>query len=165
MSRLDSREGLLVPIASVVVALVLTVVPLPDTVAGLRPYWVALVMIYWHLESSRMHHLGQAFALGLIVDLLTGTLLGQHALGLVIINFLVGRFRSRIRFFPPWQQALVVGALLFNDRIVHLWVIGLLDRGWPDWSWWLPPLVAIALWPWLFLLLDAIRSRRRDARR
>ncbi len=156
------RQGSWGLTSSLMLAYLLTLVPLPHWLDPLRPYWVALVMVYWHLEVNRLNHLGQAFVMGLILDVLTGSLLGQHALGLVIINFLVSRFRSRIRFFPAWQQAIAVGALLFNDRIVQLWIIGLLDRGWPSWSWWLPPLIGIAVWPWLFLLLDAARHRQRQ---
>jgi len=148
------------PASSIAVALLLTVMPLPAAMESFRPYWVALVMIYWHLESERMHSLGGAFLIGLLLDFATASLLGQHALSLVIINFLVRRFRNRIRFFPPWQQALAVGALLFNDRVVQLWIVGLLQLGWPGWSWWLPPLVGMLLWPWLFLLMDALRWRR-----
>lgn len=148
------------PAMSIAVALLLTVMPLPGALENFRPYWVALVMIYWHLESDRMHSLGTAFVVGLLLDFATASLLGQHALSLVIINFLVRRFRNRIRFFPPWQQALAVGALLFNDRVVQLWILGLLQLGWPSWSWWLPPLVGMLLWPWLFLLMDALRWRR-----
>jgi rod shape-determining protein MreD len=159
-----SRSGIGLPVLTLVLALLLTVMPLPDAVDDWRPYWVALVLIYWHLETEHLQSLGAAFAIGLVLDLTTGTLLGQHALGLLIINFLVGRFRSRIRFFPPWQQALAIGALLFNDRIIQLWILGVLQRGWPDWGWWLPPLTGLLIWPWLFLALDATRSRRRAAR-
>ncbi|MCA1779390.1 MAG: rod shape-determining protein MreD [Xanthomonadaceae bacterium] len=144
---------------SLILALLLSIFPLPDVVAAWRPHWVALILIYWHIESGSLHGLGHAFVLGIVLDLMTGSLLGQHALGLIIINFLVARYRNRIRFFPPWQQALAVGALLFNERIVQLWIIGLLQRGWPDWSWWLPPLIGMLIWPWLFLMLDAIRWR------
>jgi rod shape-determining protein MreD len=164
MSRRDGRDGIWIVTASVLVALVLTVVPLPAWLQPFRPYWVALVMIYWHLESGRLHEIGPAFALGLLVDVLTGSLLGRHALSLVILNFLLRRFRNRIRFFPPWQQALAVGALLLNDRVVHLWVVGLLEGAWPPWVFWLPPLVGMAIWPWLFLTLDALRSLRRGSR-
>ena len=38
--------------------------------------------------------------------------------------FIVLRFRARLRFFPMWQQALAVFALLLNDRIVVLMVRG-----------------------------------------
>lgn len=157
------RSSTLLPVLTLLAAVLLTIVPLSAPLAAWRPYWVALVMIYWHIESEHLRTLGAAFTLGIVVDVATGSLLGQHALSLVIINFLVARFRNRIRFFPPWQQALAVGALLFNDRIVQLWVIGLLERGWPDWSWWLPPVAGMVLWPWLFLLLDAARTRRRAA--
>jgi len=156
-----NRERNLMPLVTVFVALLLTLLPLPDALEGWRPYWVAMVVIYWHLESHQLGSLGAGFAIGQTLDVTTGALLGQHALSLVIINFLVGRFRNRIRFFPPWQQAMAIGALLFNDRIVQLWIVGLLQLGWPGWSWWLPPLIGMALWPWLFLLLDALRWRRR----
>jgi rod shape-determining protein MreD len=53
----------------------------PDAAAGrtraIRPYWVALVLIYWNLEAGSMRHLGQAFVLGLVLDITTGTLLGS----------------------------------------------------------------------------------------
>lgn len=141
-------------------ALFTAILPLPGFVAFWWPNWVALLMIYWHLETPHLRGLGAPFALGLLLDVLTGSLLGQNALGLVIINFLVGRFRNRIRFFPIWQQSLIVGALLINDRIVNLWIIGLVGHNWPSWDWWLPPLAATLIWPWLYLLLDRLRMSR-----
>src|SRR5690625_3337585 len=77
--------------ASMVAVLLLTLMPLPGGVVEMRPYWAALVLIYWNLEAGRLRHLGQAFAGGLVLDVLTGTLLGQQALGLVIISYLVER--------------------------------------------------------------------------
>ncbi|RFF31088.1 rod shape-determining protein MreD [Wenzhouxiangella sediminis] len=146
---------------SLIAVLPLTLMPLPDAFSDARPYWAALVMIYWNLEAGRLRHLGQAFLGGLVLDVLTASLLGQHALSLVIISYLVERFRYRIRFFPPWQQAAVVMLLLFNDRIVQLWIIGLVGDRWPTWQWWLAPVIGMLLWPWLFLLLDALRQKER----
>jgi rod shape-determining protein MreD len=159
MSR--SNPGTRILLLSLVAALVLTMMPLPDEVLPARPYWVALVLIYWNLEAGRLRHLGQAFALGLLLDLMTGALLGQHALSLLVISYLTERFRNRLRFFPPWQQAAAVMALLFNDRIVQLWIIGLTGDAWPPWTWWLAPLVGLMIWPWLFLLLDRLRQYER----
>ncbi|NBB93312.1 MAG: rod shape-determining protein MreD [Gammaproteobacteria bacterium] len=162
MSVRDSANWTLA--LSLLVVILLTLMPLPAAIEDARPYWAALVMIYWNLEGGRLRHMGQAFAGGLVIDLLTGSLLGQHALSLVIISYLVERFRFRIRFFPPWQQAAVVLLLLFNDRIVQLWIIGLVGDRWPTWQWWLAPLVGMLIWPWLFLLLDALRQRERRVR-
>lgn len=153
-------DGLLLPI-SLAAALLLSLMPLPEVAQPMRPHWVALVLIYWNLEAGRLRAMGSGFALGLLLDVVTGTLLGQHALGLVILCYLLERFHARIRFFPPWQQAAVVLALLFNDRIVHLWVVGLAGEGWPQWSWWLSPVVSVLFWPWLFLLLDRLRRQAR----
>lgn len=162
MSARESGQWTL--LASLVAVVVLTLMPLPAMAEDARPYWAALVMIYWNLEGGRLRYLGQAFIGGLVLDLLTGSLLGQHALSLLIISYLVERFRFRIRFFPPWQQAAVVMLLLFNDRIVQLWVIGLVGDRWPSWQWWLAPVIGMLIWPWLFLLLDAFRQRERRVR-
>ena len=155
------RDRLAPVIITLVVALVLTIVPIPDVLNPLRPYWVALVLIYWCLETQDLISLGHAFVVGLVLDLLTGSLLGMHALGLVILVYLVKRFRARLRFFPPWQQALSVFALLLNDRIVVVWIISLKGDILPPATFWLAPLIGTLLWPWLFLLMDRYRSVSR----
>jgi rod shape-determining protein MreD len=147
------------------IAIVLTLVPLPDVLEPLRPYWVGLVIIYWAMEVPEPIHLGSAFLLGLLLDLLTASLMGLHALSLVVLVYLVRRFRARMRFFPPWQQALAVLALLVNDRIIQLWALLLLGEPLPTWRYWLAPLVGMAVWPWLFLAMDQARLARRQADR
>lgn len=142
--------------------LLLMTVPLPAGIDLARPYVLAMVLCYWLLETPDQVGLGTAFLAGLAADLVSGTLLGEQALRLVILAFLVQRFRARLRFFPLWQQALAVAALLLNDRLVVLAVH--LAAGLPmaPWATWASPLLAFALWPWLFLLLDELRLRQRD---
>jgi rod shape-determining protein MreD len=161
ISRRD-RPGVIV--ATLAAAFVLSLVYLPPWLDIIRPYWVALVLVYWALETQDMINLGWSFTIGLLLDLLTGSLLGQHALSLVIIIYLVTRFRPRLRFFPPWQQALSVFALLINDRIILLWIISLRGDPLPSLGFWLPPIVGTALWPWLFLVLDRVRGAMRHRR-
>ena len=160
------RDRRLVVLITVAIAAVLTLIPLPDYLEFLRPYWVALVLIYWGLETQGLVTLGFAFTIGLALDLLTGSLLGQHALGLVIITYLVTRFRFRLRFFPPWQQALSVLALLANDRVILLWIVSLRGEPLPSPLYWVAALIGTAVWPWLLLLLDRYRGvmRQRAAR-
>ena len=162
-ARNDRYSTILMTVA---VAVVLTLLPLPPILDLMRPYWVALVIIYWGLETQDHITLGLAFSIGILLDLLTASLLGLHALSLVIIVYLVTRFRARLRFFPPWQQALSVLALLVNDRIILLWIISLRGEPLPSLEFWLPPIIGTALWPWLFLLLDRVRGimRYRAAR-
>jgi len=158
MIRDRSNHRLIV--LTLLAALLLTGLPLPQILLPLKPYWVALVVIYWTLETDNRISLGLAFLIGLTLDGMSGSLMGLHALSLVIMVFLVQHFRSRLRFFPPWQQALSVLALLVNDRIVLIWIIVLMGEPLPTWTYWLSPLAGTILWPWLFLLLDRVRVRQ-----
>ena len=149
--------AVLIPMATLVL-----VVPIPGGLGPARPYLLAMLLCYWLLEAPDRIGLGVAFLAGLAADLVAGTLFGEQALRLVVLVFLVQRFRARLRFFPLWQQALAVAALLLNDRLVVLAVH--LAAGLPQahWTAWASPLLGFALWPWLFLLLDEMRLRQRD---
>lgn len=159
MSRL--RNGWVLP-ASVVVALLLGLLPLPVLLQPLRPYWLALVLAYWVIEAPERVGLGYVFATGIIADLMYGNLLGEQALRLVVMAFILQRFRARLRFFPLWQQALAIGGLLLNDRIVHSAIHLALGEPLLPWEYWWAPLLGMLLWTPLFLLLDALRLGRRS---
>jgi len=148
-------------VLSVLGALLLTLAPVPAVLAPYKPFWIALIVIYWTLEQPEHMGLGRAFLLGLACDLAIGTMLGEQALRLTIIAFIVLRFRARMRFFPMLQQSLAVLALLVNDRVIAVILRLLSGAGWPDPSFWLAPLVGTLFWPWLFLLLDELRRRPR----
>ena len=161
MSRL--REGGWVLPVSLVVALLLGLLPLPGPLQPLRPFWLALVLAYWVIEAPSRAGLGLAFCVGLAAVGQVGGLLGQYALRLVIMAFILQRFRARLRFFPLTQQALAIGALLLNDRIVDAAIQLALGQARLPWEYWWAPVLGALLWPPLFLLLDALRlGRRRD---
>ena len=120
-------------------------------------FWLALVLAYWLIEDPERVGLGFAFVLGLVADLVYGGLLGEQALRLVILAFIVQRFRARLRFFPLSQQALVLGALLVNDRIVSAGLHLALGEPVLPWAYWLAPAVGLLLWPPVFPILDALR--------
>ena len=146
---------------SVLAALLLGLLPLTPVLAPLRPYWLALVVAYWVLEEPEHAGLGFAFIVGILADLAFGSLLGEQALRLVILAFILQRFRARLRFFPVSQQALAIGGLLLNDRIVDAAIHWLLGEPRLPWNYWWAPLLGVVLWPPLFLLLDALRLGRR----
>lgn len=146
---------------SLAAALLLGLVPLPDALQPLRPYWLALVLAYWLLEAPERVGLGSAFVLGLLADLAFGSLLGEQALRLVVLAFILERFRARLRFFPMSQQTLALGVLLFNDRVITAVIHLLMGAPQLAWAYWLAPLLGMLLWPPLHLLLDTARLRRR----
>src|SRR5690606_4330421 len=99
------RRTWLLPV-SVVLALLLGLLPLPALLQPLRPYWLALVVAFWVIEEPERAGLGFAFLIGVIGDLTFGGILGEQALRLVVMTFILQRFRSQVRFFPLSQQAL-----------------------------------------------------------
>ena len=154
MSR--ARTGWLMPL-SFIVALLLGLLPLPDLLQPLRPYWLALVVAYWVLESPDKAGLGLAFIAGLLADLAFGSLLGEQALRLVVMAFIIQRFRARMRFFPVSQQALAIGALLVNDRVIAMALHLVLGVQPLPWSYWIAPLLGTLLWGPVYVALDALR--------
>ncbi len=159
MSR--PRRGWIMPV-SIVIALLLGLLPLPDLLQPLRPYWLALIVAYWVIEAPDSAGLGFAFIVGLIADLMFGGLLGEQALRLVIMTFILQRFRARLRFFPLSQQALAIGVLLLNDRVVASAVHLALGEPTLPWNYWWAPVLGMLLWPPLFLMLDALRLGKRS---
>ena len=158
MSR--PRQQWVLPV-SIVVALLLGLLPLPGVLQPLRPYWLALVVAYWVIDDPERTGLGFAFLLGLCADLAFGGLLGEQALRLVIMAFILRRFRAQLRFFPLSQQALAIGGLLLNDRVVSAVVHMALGEPQLPWSFWWAPLLGMLLWAPVFLLLDALRLGRK----
>lgn len=110
------------------IALMLTVMPMPAAVAPFKPDWVAGLLLFWSVVAPRRFGLLSAFAMGLVLDVLTGSLLGQNALALILIIYLSQRFHLRIRAFPVVQLAGTVVLLLGLYQFVLFWVDGIAGR-------------------------------------
>jgi rod shape-determining protein MreD len=147
---------------SFLVGLLFEILPLPAAVEPARPYLLAMLLCYWLIEAPSRVGMGTAFLVGLVADLVSASLLGEQALRLVVLAYLVQRFRARLRFFPLWQQAAAVGLLLAVDRLLT-GLIHLLAGSPPQaWVYWLAPVLGVLLWPWLYVLLDLARLRARE---
>jgi len=147
-------------VITLLLALMLNMLPLPDWANHLRPDWVSLVLIYWAMALPLLVGVIIAFIFGLLLDVSQSTLLGQHALALVIIIYLVQRLYLRIRVYTLIQQAIFVGILLTIKQLMVLWVSGMINTAPADTSvYFLPALTGAIVWPWLFILLRDIRRR------
>ncbi len=144
---------------SLLVALILMILPLPDSVLLYRPNWVALALIYWSMALPKRVGLWFAFFTGIILDTSQGTLLGQHTLGLLVIIFLNMNFYQRIRVLVLAQQAVYVFLLLLIDQVLVAWVEGILGRPTPLLAYFGAPFVGMLIWPWVFVVLRDIRRK------
>jgi len=140
------------------IAMVLMLIPLPEWARVYQPQWITMVLIYWCLALPERVGVGTAWLLGLMIDVLTGTLLGQHALGLSIIAFLTLKMYQRLRVFPMWQQALSVMVLVAMQQMVSLWVLGIIGTPPDSLTYWISSITSLLIWPWIYLFM---RNTRR----
>jgi len=148
---------------SLVLTLALVAVPLPDSVAPLRPDWVAVVLLYWSLMAPRHFSLLTAFWMGIALDTLSGALLGQNALALLVVVYLAEKFHLRLRVFPLSQLAITVLLLLGLYEFILFWIDGMTGRSVPLVERWVPPLTGTLVWVLLYMMFDR-REREAPAR-
>jgi rod shape-determining protein MreD len=159
MRELSAPRGVWVITATYLIAMILTVWPLPQWAEVFRPAWVPLVTIYWCLWLPERIGVIIAFFAGLLVDALSGTLLGEHALALVLVAWAALWMHLQVRVYPWWQQCVVVLGILALHALVLFWVDGMLGYTVGAAMRWIPILVSAALWPWVLQVMS--RSQQR----
>jgi rod shape-determining protein MreD len=157
MSSVSTR-GQLVIAATFVAALGLAKLPMPDWAELWRPSWVALVLIYWCIALPERTGVIAGWVVGLLVDVMSGTLLGQHALSFGVTAFAAHKLHRQMRVLPLWQQAVTVFGLVFVSQLLILWTNGIKGTVFTLSAYLTVPFVSMVLWPWVFVVL-------RDARR
>lgn len=147
--------------ATLLLALWLSILPLPEWARWARPEWVALVLIYWVIALPQRIGIGVAWLTGLVLDLVEGTPLGQNALAFAVIAYLSLILYQRLRMYAGWQQAGVIFVLIGINQLLCHWVQTMTARVVPTLMFLLPALVSALLWPSVFALLRFIRRRYR----
>ncbi|WP_137974958.1 rod shape-determining protein MreD [Pseudomonas sp. F(2018)] len=158
MVQVKARNGWIIW-ASLALALLLSVAPMPQFMEIGRPLWLALFLSYWVLAVP--HRIGMigAWCMGLVEDVLFGSLLGQNALILTLIIFLVLSLQRRLQMFPMWQQSLVLLVVFGIAQLVQLWLNALTGNRPPTLAFVLPALISALLWPWVFAILRGLQQR------
>ncbi|MGM0593393.1 MAG: rod shape-determining protein MreD [Pseudomonadota bacterium] len=159
--RTLQHHGSWVIALSFVLAMMLTMVPLPEWARHLRPEWVTMVLIYWCMALPERVGVGVGWLAGLFLDVIHGNVLGQYALALALVAYLTLSLHQRLRIYPLPQQALVVLLLLLLQQLLVIWIKGFLGQSPESLLYWLPSLSSTLLWPWLFLILRDLRRHFR----
>lgn len=158
---MSSRVSFLRVLCTSAIALLLTIVPLPQLLNFGRPDWLLLLVIYWSLNAPMLAGLTYAWICGLILDALIGTLVGQHALAFVVIATAAQHFQLRIRVFPVLHQAFVVLMLVSLYHFLLFWIDGIVGTAIASWIRWLPAMIGALLWPVMVAVLDTSTRRIR----
>jgi rod shape-determining protein MreD len=152
-------RGYAVIFLTFVVAYVLAVMPLPLWLQWARPEWVALTLIYWCIALPQRVGIAVGLVLGVILDVLEGSVLGQNAFALVVVALLSQILYQRLRVYSLAQQAGVVFILVGINQLICQWVQNIEGVSALPRLFLLPAVTSALLWPVILLSLRSVRRR------
>ncbi len=132
---------------SVIIAFALTILPVSEEWILFRPEWLALTFIHWGLVSPSKSSLVFAWFVGLLIDSVYGTIMGQHALGFTIVLFLTLRMRSRLLVDSYFQQLFLLFLVLGTYLLINLWILGITGNTPAGWGYWYTVFSSLLFWP------------------
>ena len=158
MSRQSPRAVAISYVLSLIIGLCLHLVVLPNALSAARPLFLPMILAYWALREPQLPALLPAFAIGLLMDVLFGAPLGQHALGLIALLYIVVRLRSFFIMFPLWQATLALIPAWSLFCFLMFWIDGATRHTPEVWLRWLPAVSTSLCWPLLWSLMELFRS-------
>lgn len=99
--------------ASFFIALALTFIDLPSWVNYIYPECLVIVLLYWIYTSYTYVNIGMAFLVGIMLDIIYDTPIGEHALVLILAAYFIIKFNSKIHVLAFEKKLAVVFGLIF----------------------------------------------------
>ena len=139
------------------IALIVGAISLPSILEMTSPFWMLIFFIYWIIYTDTKALYLFALILGLLTDILQGSILGQNALALLISSAFI--FNVKKSFYVSnltTQQVYVFFASLFY--LIALILTHLAIQGF-DFSWLiiLSPFTGAIIWPVFRLFLAKLK--------
>ena len=126
------------------------------------PDFVALTLVFWSIHQPRRVGIGVAFAMGLLMDVHTATLLGENALAYTLLSYFAITIHRRVLWFTPLTQTLHVFPLFLLTQIIRAAIQFALSGKLIGWTFFIESLVTAALWPLACWILQAPQRRAVD---
>jgi rod shape-determining protein MreD len=131
---------------TLVAALLLQLLPFSGVWLQIKPDFLLLVVLFWLLRAPNICNIGQAWTAGILMDLVTGDVLGQNALAYAITAFLAVMYQRRLILFSALQQSLYVLLLLFVNEVILLLLKSFSGIEYFGWTYFVPSLTGVMLW-------------------
>lgn len=158
MANYSLKKRILIGL-SFLVGMMLTILPLPEWAVWYQPAWVLMILLFWMIAIPYRVGIGTAFITGLLLDLLIGTIFGQHALLFSFLGYFLIRFQIPIHSLPVWQQTILVLITMAVYLALQYWIMAMADSVPLTGKYWLSLVSTTLLWPWLGVLLNDYQYR------
>ena len=125
----------------------------------LWPDFILLILAYWALAAPNVGF-RWAVILGLVQDTMLSSVYGTHVLIYALVMYFCVLRHRQFRQYKRWQQAGLIGALMFVSLLLK-WALAYLLHGGGAFEPLLlgSVLVAMLLWPLVFGVLRRLRRR------
>ena len=150
---LRHKISLTLLLSSLAIAVLLTLIPLPQVINYFRPNWLLLLVIGWMLIAPYQVGLLAVWLIGIGQDILYNAPLGEHALIFTLIAYLLIKFQARINFFAFGHKILIVLSLIVLVYLLEFWLRNLLGDYVKVWFYWAPIITTLIFWPWVDIFL------------
>jgi rod shape-determining protein MreD len=145
--------------ASFFFGLICAIFPLPIIFNAFRPDWMILLIFYWVLAVPHRVSIIHAFILGLLLDLLLGSILGLHSLLFSILAYAISSNYQRIRYITLVQTTLLVGIFILISKLSLYFIASSLQEIVLHKHYFWSIFTSMLVWPWFFLFMRMIRIR------
>lgn len=140
-------------ILSFLIAILFEMLPLDFGQIQWQPDFVAVMILYWSINRPNSVGIFTACFIGIITDIASGALMGQHALSYSVITYLIIIRQRQIVMYSLGQQALIVFGLLLLSQMFMMLTRMALGAPFFGWGYFVSPIFAALLWPALSTLL------------
>ena len=135
-----------------IVALLLSILPMPELVSAFRPPWILLFVLYIEYFLPGSFKLLTLFFVGLLLDVLLATVIGEHSFALLSVTWIASSKSRRFQFFSMMQQIVLIGFFCFLYQSIISLIEFLLGFNYSLFTPLASAMVGMLLWPWIHLL-------------
>ncbi len=154
---MTKNNSLLLLTKITIIALIVGAISLPSILEIVSPFWMLIFFIYWIIYTDTKALYLLALILGLLTDILQGSIRGQNALALLISSAFI--FNVKKSFYvsnlTTQQVYIFIASLIYLIALIstHIAIQGF------DFSWFiiLSPFTGSIIWPLVRLLLAKLK--------
>jgi rod shape-determining protein MreD len=161
MNPIPIRLGL-----TLAAALMVAILPLSGGWEYIKPTAVLLVLLYLQYYLPHYFHIILLFLLGLLLDVLLSTVLGEHTFALALVAGLASTKERRFYCFTLGQQMISIGFLTALYQLIILIIDMAMNFSIHPLLILTSTLMNVLLWPWMRLLGEVLfhKTYKKQAR-
>ena len=154
---MTKNSSLLLLTKITIIALIIGAISLPFILETISPFWMLIFFIYWIIYTDTKALYLFALILGLLTDILQGSILGQNALALLISSAFIWNVKKSfyVSNLTTQQVYIFIASLIYLTALIltHLAIQGF------DFSWLiiLSPFTGAIIWPLVRLFLAKLK--------